>query len=483
MTEEVRVRSAPSPTGEPHVGSGANFLANYVFARSHGGKFILRIEDTDQARSKPEYEKAIFEAIHWMGLEPDESVENGGPYAPYRQSERTEIYMEHTSRILESGMAYYCFCTPERLEEMRDRQRKEKGNIRYDGLCASLTPQEVEKRLAAGEKHVVRLKVPDEGETEFEDMLRDKVVFKNSEIDHQVLLKSDGFPTYHLANVIDDHLMKITHVIRAEEWISSTPKHILLYKAFGWEPPKFMHVSLLRNKDRSKMSKRENPTSILYYRDAGYLPEAMVNFIALMGYSMPDGREVFTLEEFVQNFSPERVNTTAPVFDVKKLEWLNGEHIRRLSHEELARRIREFSPEAGNVDDEMMMKLIPIIIERLHTLADFEPVCDFFWKDITHYAKLLVQKKQTPLECAEILEGLLDVIEPTENWDTQGLEDVVRKFTEASEHKVRNIFMPLRVAVTGKTATPPLFESMELLGREKSLARIKTAIETLKNSD
>jgi len=482
MTEEVRVRTAPSPTGEPHVGSAANFLFNYVFARSHGGKFILRIEDTDRTRSKPEYEKAIFEAIHWLGLDPDESPEVGGPYGPYRQSERREIYQQHARRLVESGRAYRCFCPPERLQALRERQAREKLPIRYDGLCAELDPKEAERRASAGEKHVVRLKVPETGQTEFEDLLRGKVVFSNREIDHQILLKSDGFPTYHLANVVDDHLMKITHVIRAEEWISSTPKHVLLYRSFDWEPPKFLHLALLRNKDLSKMSKRENPTSILWYRDAGFLPEALVNFIALMGCSMPGDREIFSLEEFTKRFTPDRLNTTAPVFDMQKLEWMNGEYIRALDRDELARRIRAFSPAAAKLDDESMAKLIPVIAERLKTLADFEPLCDFLWTEPTPEAKLLVQKKQTPEECIEVLDKLLGALEPVAPWDAAALEEAVREFTEKSGRKVRHVFMPLRVAVTGKAATPPLFECMELVGRERSLERIKRAVETLKAS-
>ena len=482
MTEEVRVRTAPSPTGDPHVGSAANFLFNYVFARSRGGKFVLRIEDTDRARSKAEYEQAIFEAIHWLGLDPDESPEVGGPYAPYRQSERREIYEEHARQLIQSGNAYYCFCPPERLRTLRERQEREKLALRYDGLCASLEAEEVERRVAAGEKHVVRLKVPAAGETAFEDLLRGKVVFDNSEIDHQVLLKSDAYPTYHLANVVDDHLMKITHVIRAEEWISSTPKHVLLYRAFGWKPPKFLHLSLLRNKDLSKMSKRENPTSILWYRDAGFLPEALINFIALMGCSMPEDREIFSLEEFARKFSLDRLNTTAPVFDMQKLEWMNGEYIRALDHEELARHIREFAPAARELDDERMTKLIPIVIERLKTLADFEPLCAFLWTEVTPDPKLLVQKKQTKEECIEVLEGLMEVLTPIARWSAAEMEEAVREFTEGSDRKVRHVFMPLRAAVTGKTATPPLFECMELVGRERSLARIKAAVEALKKA-
>ena len=316
----VRVRVAPSPTGDPHVGTAYIALFNLCFARRSGGKFLLRIEDTDQARSTPESEQAIFDALHWLGLDYDEGPDVGGDFGPYRQSERSEIYQRKIRKLLDCGHAYCCFCTTERLAEVRQAQKAEKQRIGYDRHCRDLDPAQAEKRVAAGEPHVVRLAVPLEGETTFHDMLRGAITFQNAEIDDQVLLKSDGFPTYHLANVVDDHLMEITHVCRAEEWITSTPKHVLLYNAFGWEFPEFVHMPLLRNKDRSKISKRKNPTSLYWYRDQGYLPAALLNFLGLMGYSMPDGREVFNLQEMIDSFSWERVTTGGPIFDMEKLD-------------------------------------------------------------------------------------------------------------------------------------------------------------------
>ncbi len=292
---DVRVRVAPSPTGVPHVGTAYIALFNYAFAQQEGGSFILRIEDTDQARSTAESEEAILRSLHWLGIEWDEGPDCGGPHAPYRQSERAETYREHVQELLDSGHAYRCFCTPERLAELRKEQKRQRlPQLKYDRRCLELSDDEVTQRLADGAPHVVRLRVP-EGETVYRDRLRGEITFQNETIDDQVLLKSDGFPTYHLANVVDDHQMAISHVVRAEEWITSTPKHVLLYEAFGWQPPEFVHMPLLRNKDRSKISKRKNPVSLDWYREQGYLPEALRNFLALLGFSMPDEREVFSL--------------------------------------------------------------------------------------------------------------------------------------------------------------------------------------------
>ena len=483
MTQEVRVRVAPSPTGKPHVGNATTFLFNYAFARSQGGKFILRIEDTDRTRSRPEYEQAIFDALRWLGLTYDEGPDVGGPCAPYRQSERTDLYRRYADQLIAQDRAYPCFCSPERIKSLRERQQKEKTRVGYDRLCASLEAEEIQRRQAAGEPHVIRLKVPREDRTEFTDMLRGTVIFENAEIDDQVLIKSDGFPTYHLANVVDDHQMRITHVIRAEEWISSTPKHIMLYKAFGWEPPAFAHLSILRNANRAKLKKRDNAAiSISDFRDRGYLPEALLNFMALMGYSPPNGEEVFSLDELVSSFTLDRLNTTAPVFDMQKLDWMNGTYIRALPPEELTRRLRDFSPVARGLDDALMAKIAPLAQERLHTLADFEPVTDFFWREITHDAKALVQKKHTVDDTVEMLETIAAGFEAVTDWTVEALDAFARAFTESSGWKVRDLFMTVRVAMTGKTATPPLFESMVVLGRERSLERLRAAITALKST-
>ncbi|MFW6158397.1 MAG: glutamate--tRNA ligase [Planctomycetota bacterium] len=478
---DVRVRIAPSPTGPPHVGTAYIGLFDYAFAHHTGGTFVLRIEDTDRKRSSKESEDAIVRALRWIGLEHDEGPDVGGPYGPYRQSQRSEIYQEHARKLVEEGHAYYCFCTPERLARMRKDQQKRKQPPMYDGTCRDLPPDEVERRLDAGEPAVVRLKVPRDGETAYVDLVRKKgepVVFQNRHIDDQVLLKSDGFPTYHLANVVDDHLMRITHVIRAEEWVNSTPKHILLYQAFGWDPPAYAHMPLLRNPDKSKISKRKNHTSLDWYRQQGFLPEAMLNFLALMGFSSEEGDEVFDLETMVREFSWDRVKTSQPVFDVDKLEWLNGVYIRNLPVDELIDRLRPFGQDGRLGHDDKTRKMVEIIQERLKTLAEFDRWTWFFFTDDLDYdLDTLVPRKTTPAETETILRAAIDAYQDADDWTTGPLEQVGRDLCEQLDFKVRQVFMILRVAVTGSTQSPPLFESMDILGKPRSLKRLRDALD------
>src|SRR6201994_1526057 len=341
----VRVRIAPSPTGDPHVGTAYIGLINYIYARQRGGKFVLRIEDTDRARFVATSEQEIFNSLRWLGLTWDEGPDVGGPYGPYRQSERTEIYREHADLLLKNGTAYRCFCTAEELEAVRKQQMAAKLAPRSPGTCRHLAESQIAANLSENKPFTIRMKVPLEGETTFRDELRGDITFSHNNVDDQVLMKSDGFPTYHLANVVDDHLMRITDVIRAEEWISSTPKHVLLYKAFGWELPKFWHMPLLRNLDKSKISKRKNPVSLIYYRQAGFLPEAVINFLGLMGGGMPESTgpvaEKFSLEEMVERFQVENIRLGGPVFDLTKLKWLNGEYIRALTPEKFSAALPE----------------------------------------------------------------------------------------------------------------------------------------------
>ncbi len=470
---------APSPTGDPHVGTAYIGLFDMAFARHHGGKCVLRIEDTDRERSSKESEEAIYRALRWVGIQWDEGPDCGGPYAPYRQSERSHIYKRHALQLVESGAAYYCFCTVERLARMRQAMQKRKSPPMYDGKCRNLSADEVQSHLDAGERPVIRLKVPKEGETAYTDLIRKRgqqVVFQNRHIDDQVLLKSDGFPTYHLANVVDDHLMKITHVVRAEEWVNSTPKHILLYKAFGWEPPAYAHMPLLRNPDKSKISKRKNPTSLDWYRQNGYLPEALLNFLALMGFSAEKGKEIFSLETMIREFSWDRVTTSAPIFDMKKLEWLNGTYIRQLSIDELIERLRPFAS-VGQLDQgEKTAKMVAIIQERMKTLAEFDKWTWFFFTDELDYgAELLVAKKMTPETTAEALATCVPAFKAVDDWTTEALERLGRELCERLGLKVRQLFMTLRVAVTGSAKSPPLFESMEIMGKDRCLARLETA--------
>ena len=483
---EARVRIAPSPTGDPHVGTAYIGLFNMAFARHTGGKFILRIEDTDRERSTLASEQAIYRALRWVGLRWDEGPDVGGPCGPYRQSERADIYRKHAHQLIETGHAYYCFCTPERLEAMREGQKQKKQPPMYDGLCRGLPAHEVQMRLERGEPAVIRLKVPHEGETSYVDLIRKKgepVVFQNAVIDDQVLLKSDGFPTYHLANVVDDHLMEITHVCRAEEWVNSTPKHILLYRAFGWEPPAYIHMPLLRNPDKSKISKRKNPTSLDWYREQGYLAEAMLNFLALMGWSAEEGKEIFDVETMIREFSWERVATSAPVFDLTKLEWLNGMYIRRFSIDELIERLRPFTAPGRLAPGEKTRKMIAIIQERLKTLGEFDKWTWFFFTDELPYEPgLLVAKKTTPEQAAASLAASVDAFEKVEDWRPEPLEAVGQKLCEQFGLKPGQVFMALRVAITGSTMSPPLFESMEILGKDRCLRRLREALAKITNT-
>jgi glutamyl-tRNA synthetase len=475
----VKVRIAPSPTGDPHVGTAYIALFNYAFARHHGGRFVLRIEDTDQTRSTRASEEAILRSLKWLGLTWDEGPDVGGPCGPYRQSERSAIYREHAEQLVASGGAYRCFCTAERLAEVRAEQKKAGRDPKYDGHCRDLSEAEVKARLGEGLPYVVRLKMPREGVTQVPDGLRGEVPWNNSQMDDQVLLKSDGFPTYHLANVVDDHLMGITHVIRAEEWIASTPKHLRLYELFGWERPAFYHMPLLRNADRSKISKRKNPTSLDYYLRAGFLPEAMLNFLALMGWSMPEGREIFTLEEMVRDFSWERISLGGPVFDVEKLTWLNGMYIRALPQEELLKRVFDHV-----LNRDYVASLLPHVQPRINRLDEFIDQAGFFFNGALEYAPGLIfekyAKRHAAADTRRILTEAAEKLDALKEWSVEALEATLRAHAEEHQWKPGDLFMAVRVVMTGRMASPPLFETMQLLGRPICQYRLRDAIEKLK---
>ncbi len=467
------------------MGTAYIALFNLCFARKNGGAMVLRIEDTDRARSTPESEQAILDSLHWLGLAYDEGPDVGGPHEPYRQSERTELYRREAEKLVDSGQAYYCFCTPERLAEVRAAQqaRKEPA-VRYDRHCRNLDPAEVRRRLDDGEPNVVRLAAPLDGETTFHDRLRGSITFRNETIDDQVLLKSDGHPTYHLACVVDDHRMGITHVCRAEEWITSTPKHVLLYKAFGCEPPEFIHMPLLRNADRSKISKRKNPTSLEWYRSQGYLPEALVNFLGLLGYSMPDGREIFTLEEMIENFTWDRVTTSGPVFDMEKLNWLNGEYIRAMPAEAFAERAKSSGFVPDEMSDEAWNAAAWMIQERVKTLGEIADHAAYFIRELPYEAdELLPKKKGKPTRDADetrrVLGQIRAIFAEVAEWSLDPLEQSMRAFCQESDWKTRELFMTLRVAVTCRRVSAPLFETMEILGPEESLLRLDHAVAKL----
>lgn len=471
-----RVRIAPSPTGDPHVGTAYMALFNYAFARKHGGQFVLRIEDTDQARSTEGSEEAIFEALRWLGLDWDEGPDVGGPLGPYRQSERLDIYRREVAKLLASGAAYPCLCTRERLTELREKQMAQKGRLGYDGHCRSLSKEEATRRILDGEPHVVRLRVPDQGETSFVDGLRGTVRFENQQIDDQVLMKSDGFPTYHLANVVDDYLMGITHVIRGEEWITSTPKHVLLYQAFGWEPPEFIHLGLLRNTDGSKLSKRKNPVSVFYYRDLGYLPETFLNFMGTLGFSMGDDVERFSLQEMVDAFEWSKVKPGGPVFDPVKLAAFNADDIRDLGDDVLFERLmaRVFSKER-------LMPMVAQVRERIKTLDDFVPYVACFYGGAVDYSDDWPKaqkkvKKRTRKEVVNVLKAYTDAIEKdarARKFDAEGLEAFSREFCEAQGFKAGELFTMLRLASTGRMNTPPLFDTLAIVGKDRARQRLR----------
>ncbi len=474
----VRVRVAPSPTGPPHVGTAYVALFDYVFARQRGGDFVLRIEDTDRQRSSRESEREIMESLRWLGLPWDEGPDVGGPHGPYRQSERGDVYRRYADQLLESASAYRCFCTTEELAERRKQPGDDDSFVGYDRKCRELSGEEVQRRLDEDAPFVVRLRVPLSGVTSFTDELRGEVTFQNAEIDDQVLLKSDGFPTYHLANVVDDHLMQISHVIRAEEWISSTPKHILLYRAFGWEPPTFIHLPLLRNKDKSKISKRKNPTSLIWYRDQGFLPEALLNFLALMGWSMGEDREMFSLEEMIERFSWERARTGEPVFDLQKLEWLNGEYIRAMPAERLLEVILQ-QPYTRRTDQptEKLLAITRLVQERMNKLSQFDELTGFFFEREPYAPEDMIPRKHDPEFVAEALEVARQALEGLEPWAAPPIESAMREAAEGRGWKRGPLYMPLRVAVTCRKVSTPLFETMEILGREECMERLRIATE------
>ena len=459
----IRTRIAPSPTGKDvHIGSVATALMNYAWAKKNGGQFIVRIEDTDQSRLVAGGEAKMLKTLQELGIIADESPLVGGPYAPYRQSERLPLYKKYAEELVEKGKAYYCICTSERLAEMRLAQQKEKKVPKYDRHCLH-KQEKVKEQIAQGVKHVVRLLIP-EVEVIFTDLVRGEVRFHSSNLDDQVLLKSDGFPTYHLGVVVDDYLMKITHVMRGEEWLPSTPKHIILYDAFGWEKPLFGHVSLLRNPDKSKLSKRKNPVWASEYIEKGIFPEALLNYLALMGWSHPEGKELFSLEEYIRVFDIKDIQTTAPVFDTAKLEWMNGEYIRELKVESLKSKVIEYI--GDSYDSKIVEKTIPLVRERLKKLSDYVPLCDFMFNAPKTYEIDLQKYRETIIKIHTKLQSI-------ENFSAEQIGLAMGEYAKELGMKNSEFFQILRVAITGKKISPPLNESMEILGKSECLKRVE----------
>ena len=500
MTESkpVRVRIAPSPTGDPHVGTAYIGLINYCFAKRHGGKFILRIEDTDQTRCTEASAQAIYASLKWLGLPYDEGPDVGGGCGPYVQSERVKlgIYQTYADQLIAAGHAYFCFCTARDLESMRKRQLAAGEPMMYDRRHRGMELSEAKERIARGDPYVIRMKIPLEGEHVYKDRLRKQPVVKGwKEIDDQVLLKSDGWPTYHLAAVVDDHLMGITHVIRAEEWLNSLPKHILLNEMLGFTPPEYVHVGLLRNADKSKISKRKNPTNLMWYKAQGYLPEALVNFLATLGHSMADGREKFSLDDLIKDFDIDRINVAGPVFDLTKLKHLQGQYFRELPAERI-------KAEIHRAVDERVDRLLPLFRERMAFGGDFIWQAEPFYADtVSPHPDDLVPKGLDKAQAKTLLEQLQQAFKAYlagENslWTAAALEAFLRALIEdkgklpdpatpeqqaaAKPWQAKTVFMLLRVATTGKKESPPLFDTLELVGGLRVVERLGLAQQKLR---
>ena len=483
--EPVRVRYAPSPTGYPHIGNIRTALFNWLFARHNEGVFIVRIEDTDQERLVPGAVDSILDGLEWMGIDWDEGPRVDGPYGPYFQSERLRNYEEAAGRLIQKGAAYRCYCTRERLAQVREEQQRQKAAIGYDGHCRELTPVRRADLEAEGGPSVVRFAMPASGATGVHDLIRGDVEWQNELLDDFIILKSDGFPTYHLAVVVDDHLMRVSHVLRAEEWLSSTPRHIQLYQALGFAPPLFGHLPMILGPDRAKLSKRHGATSILEYRDEGYLPEAIKNFMVLLGWSLDDRTEIMLVNALIENFTLERVGKPAAIFDVERLQWINGVYIRQLSTEELADQMLPFLDldlplELRPVDWDYLLRIVPLVQERLKLLSDSADLTRYFFEAQPDYdPSNLVQRGMDQVITMAALERAQTELAGLEVFEHARLEELLRAAGEDLGITPRQFFGAIRVATTGRSATPPLFETMEVLGKERVLDRLMMAVERL----
>jgi len=506
---KIRDRYAPSPTGLQHIGGIRTALFNYLYARSVGGKFVLRLEDTDRTRSEERYVQNLYDTFAWLGFKWDEGPDNGGPFAPYVQSERSGLYKKYAQELIDSGSAYYCFCSAERIDKIRqEREAARSSETGYDRFCRSIAPEEAAKKAASGEACTVRLKIPLGETTLFHDYLLGDIEWKNDDVNPDpVLLKSDGFPTYHLANVVDDHLMEITHVMRAQEWLSSTPLHVIMYKSFGWTPPGFCHLPMVMGQDGKKLSKRHGATSIDEFRKNGYLPEALINYVALLGASYEEGQrdvasasasvhaDIFSLEELAQRFSLEKLNKAPAVFDYKKLEWYNGQYIRMKTDEELAQLALPYAKEAGLFGEAgsaaatdpsppqlaVFTSAMPLIKERLVFLAEVpEKISYLFNEPQIPAAEEFIPKKADLNGALELLRHALELVKLlAEAPDDEQAESFIKTEAEKRGVKLGDLMMPLRVAITGSRVSPPLFGSLRILGAERSYARVQRALDKL----
>ncbi len=480
MSNDIRVRFAPSPTGYLHVGGLRTALYNYLFAKHQNGKFILRIEDTDQSRKVEGAVENLIQTLKWAGIDYDEGLDKDGGFGPYVQSQRLPIYQKHAKELVQQGHAYYCFCSAERLAEVKNKNKELKLPFSYDRHCRNIVPEEAQRRVDAGAPHVIRMKMPLEGELTFEDVIRGKVTIGFNVLDDQVLIKSDGFPTYHLAVVVDDHLMGITHVIRGEEWLSSTPKHILLYQFFGWELPVMAHLPLLLNPDKSKLSKRQGDVAVEDYRNKGYLKEALVNFVALLGWNPGDDREIFSMEQLVQEFSLERVGKSGAVFNVEKLNWLNQQHLRLKTKEALASMMKPMLAAKGITieDDDYLASVIELLKDRLTFPQDFLNIAEYFFVDPNNYEEAAIKKNWTAETPARVRQ-LADVLDALSVFTHDSIETALRSLAEQLQIKTSQLIHPTRLAVSGKSAGPGLFEMMAVMGKDIVVRRLRTAAEKI----
>lgn len=485
LNSEVRVRFPPSPTGYLHVGNLRTAVFNWLLARHHGGKFILRIEDTDRARVVPGAVEVIYETLRWIGIDWDEGPDIGGPHAPYVQSERKEIYREYAELLISQGKAYRCFCSQERLEALREEQRKNNLPTRYDRKCRYLDPEEAKRLADSGQPYVVRFATPLEGTTTMVDLLRGPVTYQNDQIDDFVILKSDGYPPYHFAVVVDDHLMGITHVLRGDEYISSGARDILLHEALGWNPPLYAHTAIILGPDRSRLSKRHGALPALEYRDIGIIPEAMFNYLALLGASYSADREIFSREELIELFDIDKMSPSPAIFDANKLEWMNAYYINHvLSVDDLASRVKPILENAGlvkteDLDEGYLIEVIGLVKDRIKLLPDVVELTDFFFRDPDPSAEEIAGKKLTLQEAQELLQKVKDRVSPIDNWSEEILETELRSMASELGVKTGTLFMLIRVAITGKTASPGLFETMAVLGKDRTISRIGRAIDKL----
>lgn len=488
MSRPVRVRFAPSPTGSLHIGGARTALFNWLYARRHGGTFVLRIEDTDQERSTAASAAGIIEGFRWLGIDWDEGPEVGGPNGPYFQSERRHLYPQYAQQLIDSGHAYYCYCTPAELEARREEARKAGRPPRYDRRCAHLSEEQKAAFEAEGRRKALRLRVPD-GETVVEDRVRGRVVFSNAEIDDFVIVKSDGMPTYNFAVVVDDHLMGLTHVIRAEEHLPNTPKQVMIYNYLGWEMPEFAHASMILAPDRSKLSKRHGAQSVQEFRDLGFLPEALINYIAYLGWSPEGEHEIMPVTDMIKQFSIERITATAAVYDIKKLTWMNGLYMRDGDLDRITDRLIPFMIKAGVVSEaptgaglDYLRKIVAVARDRAKTLVELADVVSYFYHDDFAYDEKGVRKHFSDPAVAELLRDAIETLKQAEDFSLVGTEATYRELIERRGISGGELIHPTRLAITGRTVGPGLFDIMSLLGRERTIARIERAIRFIDES-